>query len=159
GPLTAFTTSEAALVRYNAEGKPIKLVAAYPSAAVPTLDYPYVILPDISGARYDAAQKFLEWLSRKESAPARAGSGVRSPAGDGPSGGDAAAADHRTSAELKPPTPVPDGDTVDQVLNGWAAANLSGRVQVLIDVSGSMNDTVPGTGKSRMELTMAAAVA
>ena len=39
----------------------------------------------------------------------------------------------------------------------WAGVNLSGRVQVLLDVSGSMNQPVPGTNANRMTLTIQAA--
>jgi hypothetical protein len=53
--------------------------------------------------------------------------------------------------------PLPQTAEVDSVLQQWAGANLSSRVQVLIDVSGSMNALVPGTSKSRMDITLAAA--
>jgi hypothetical protein len=62
-----------------------------------------------------------------------------------------------TSAAKVTPVELPQADAVVDVLNVWAGVNLSGRVQVLLDVSGSMNEPVPGTGANRMAVTLRAA--
>lgn len=155
-PVTAFPTSERALLRHNADGEGGALVAAYADPSVPALDYPYLVLPELSADKRGAAEWFLDRLLGPEGSGPLSDAGFRTVRGEAPR---ARPADDRTSAEPKAPVPVPDADSVDQVLNGWAVVNLSGRVQVLIDVSGSMDEPVPGTGKSRMELTMQAAVA
>jgi hypothetical protein len=155
-PIAAFPASENALLRYNSQQAAAKLVAVYAEPAVPSLDYPYVVLPDTADAKRTAAQKFLDRLTGEESRGELADAGFRTPDGDMVRD---RAQDKRTSAAPKAPTRFPDADAVDQALNSWAAVNLSGRVQVLIDVSGSMNEPVPGTGKNRMTLTMEAAVA
>jgi hypothetical protein len=64
-----------------------------------------------------------------------------------------------TAHHLRPPAtdvPVPDTDVSDELLNQWAAINLSGRLSILMDVSGSMAQAVPGTGLDRMGVTLAA---
>jgi hypothetical protein len=55
------------------------------------------------------------------------------------------------------PIQLPEADEVDKILNEWAAVNLSGRNLVLLDVSGSMNEAVPGTDKTRLGVTLQAA--
>jgi hypothetical protein len=47
-----------------------------------------------------------------------------------------------TSGAKVTPAELPASDAIDDLLNVWAGVNLSGRVQVLLDVSGSMNEIV-----------------
>ncbi|HEV2783754.1 MAG TPA: substrate-binding and VWA domain-containing protein [Actinophytocola sp.] len=154
-PLAAFPTSETALLRQNARQSE-QLVAVYAEPAVPALDYPYVVLPESSESKRQAAGAFLDRLLRGDSADQLAAAGFRTP--DGKALRDRSRSG-RVSAAPMPPAPVPDVAEVEQVLNAWAAVNLSGRLQVLLDVSGSMNETVPGTGQTRMEITIQAATA
>jgi hypothetical protein len=158
-PLTAFPTSEYDVLRHNArQGSP--LVAVYPDpqvkSAVPTLDYPYAVLPEIPNDERVAAKKFLDRLFDRDSREALGDAGFRTP--DGKALGDRPG-DRRTTADAITATAIPKAPEVEGVLNAWAAINLSGRLQVLLDVSGSMNEPVPGTGKSRMQTTIEAAVA
>lgn len=155
-PLGGFPTSENSLLRHNVKQDGTQLVAVYADPAVPALDYPFVVLPGASDDKREAARKFLTKLMDQTSSDALADAGFRTP--DGKSLRDRSQ-DKRTSAASMTPVPLPDATEVEQVLNNWAAVNLSGRVQVLLDVSGSMNEPVPGTGKNRMEITMQAAIA
>jgi ABC-type molybdate transport system substrate-binding protein len=151
----AYPTSEQALLRHNAQHPGNQLVASYPPAAsVPALDFPFVVLPRTQEAHRRAAESFLGTLLDQESAGAFAEAGFRTPDGrtspDRTPGG-------RTSAEQLPPTPLPAAEEIVRVLNAWAAVNLNGRLQVLIDVSGSMAERVAGTNQTRMALTLQAA--
>lgn len=146
--LTAFPTSELSVIKHNVRDTGAPLVAAY--AGVPALDYPYAVLPRTVDR--DLAQRLLATLMAEETAFADAG--FRSP--DGAALRDRSQ-DKRTSATPADQVPLPDADTIDQVLNRWAGVNRSGRVQVLLDVSGSMAEPVPGTGTDRMGVTLKAA--
>ena len=150
----AFPTSEHAVLRHNAKQGGTPLVAIY--AAVPALDYPYVVLPDTQDAERVAAERFLDRLRTQESVDLLADAGFRTP--DGKALRDRSK-DGRTTASPVPPAPLPEAVEVEQVLAAWAGVNLSGRLQVLLDVSGSMGEQVPGTGQSRMAVTVAAATA
>ncbi|UOZ07223.1 MULTISPECIES: substrate-binding and VWA domain-containing protein [unclassified Amycolatopsis] len=130
-----------------------KLVAAYPAVGVPSFDYPYVVLPRASEASRTASERFLRLLLDQAATKAFADAGFRTPTGQFL--GDRAP-DTRTSAAPRPVGP-PTPEAMYGVLQAWAGANLSARVQVLLDVSGSMAATVPGTGRSRMALTLEAA--
>jgi ABC-type molybdate transport system substrate-binding protein len=145
-PFTASPASEQSVLAR-------KLVAAYPAAGVPSFDYPYVVLPRASEASRSAAERFLRLLLDQTATKAFADAGFRTPSGqllgDRPR-------DTRTNAAPRPAGP-PAPEAMYGVLQAWAGANLSARVQVLLDVSGSMAATVPGTGRSRMALTLEAA--
>jgi extracellular solute-binding protein/von Willebrand factor type A domain-containing protein len=159
-PLTAFPTSEQDVLGHNARRSGSPLVAVYPDpkvkSAVPTLDYPYTVLPEVPDGEREAAKKFLDRLSDRDSREALGDAGFRTPEGDALR---EQPRDHRTTADPINVTAPPKASDVEGVLNAWAAVNLSGRLQVLLDVSGSMNEPVPGTGKSRMQTTVEAAVA
>jgi hypothetical protein len=153
-PLDGFPVSENAVLRNNAS-QDTRLVAAYAAPAVPALDYPYVVLPGAKGAKIEAAEKFLNVLLRQDTADALSNAGFRTP--DGEMLRKRGGTSDLTSAAKVIPAETPAANEVDDLLNVWAGVNLSGRVQVLLDVSGSMAEPVPGTGTNRMALTVRAA--
>jgi Mg-chelatase subunit ChlD len=153
-PLDGFPASETAVLRHNAKQTGTQLVAAYADPAVPALDYPFVVLPDTARDKREAAERFLGVLMNQKTSDALSDAGFRTPDGEmlrKRGTGD------RTSTAKMTPAQLPEATEVDQLLNEWAGVNLSGRVQVLLDVSGSMNETVPGTGANRMAVTLQAA--
>ncbi|HEU5107523.1 MAG TPA: VWA domain-containing protein, partial [Micromonosporaceae bacterium] len=93
-------------------------------------------------------------LINQESSELLADAGFRTP--DGKTLRDRSQNKRTTAAPLTP-LPAPEAGQVAQALNSWASVNLSGRLQVLLDVSGSMNEEVPGTGATRMRFTTEAA--
>jgi hypothetical protein len=155
-PLEVFPTSENALLRHNARQEQVPLVAVYADPAIPALDHPYVVLPDTSADERAAAERFLDRLLRQDSADVLADAGFRTP--DGLALRDRSA-NGRTSSARMTPAPLPGPSEVERVLSAWAGVNLSGRLQVLLDVSGSMAEEVPGTGLTRMAVTVQAASA
>ncbi|GLW92923.1 substrate-binding and VWA domain-containing protein [Actinokineospora globicatena] len=151
-PLSVFPTPESTLLRHNASNTAFPLVASY--ADVPSLDYPFTVLPNASQAALPVAQRLLAELGKPESMTALGDAGFRGP--DGTVLRDRSA-DGRTTIDSRAPVPLPPTDDVDQLLNQWAGINLSSRMQVLLDVSGSMAEPVPGTGLDRMAVTIKAA--
>lgn len=152
-PLDGFPVSENAVLHNNAREN-TRLVAVYANPPVPSLDYPYVILPDTHGEKRAAAERFLNVLMQQDIADKLSDAGFRTPDGDmlrnRPT-------DDLTSAAKATPAEIPQASAVDNLLNVWAGVNLSGRVQVLLDVSGSMAEPVPGTNTSRLAITVEAA--
>ncbi|CRK61376.1 hypothetical protein [Alloactinosynnema sp. L-07] len=153
-PLGAFPTSENTLLRHNVKGSEAPLVAAYADPSVPSLDYPYTVLPKATDAKRGIAQKFLGRLLESASVASFADAGFRAP--DGKALRDRSQ-DKRTSAAPVDQIALPAAAEIDQLLNQWAGVNLNSRMQVLLDVSGSMNQPVPGTGLNRMAVTLKAA--
>ncbi|MFC3456380.1 VWA domain-containing protein [Amycolatopsis speibonae] len=152
GSPTVFPASENAVLRHNsalAEGE-AALVAAYSPASL-SLDYPFV---EIAGANERQGRAVAE-LKRA----LLYGSATGPQAGLRASGGQAlrlTETDQRVAAEGQRSAEIPAAAEVDKVLSQWAGVNVSARVQVLIDVSGSMSAPVPGTGKSRLRITLEA---
>lgn len=153
-PVTGFPTSEVSVLRYNVKQSGPPLVASYAQPAVPSLDFPFVVLPDTKPEKREAAERFLKLLIGQQAAETFGDAGFRTP--DGEMLRDRAN-DRRTSSQKLTPTPMPGPNEVSAILNEWAGVNLSARIQVLLDVSGSMNEPVPGTGKNRMAITLQAA--
>jgi hypothetical protein len=153
-PLTVFPTSENSLIRHNIDRLANGLVAVY-SPAAPSLDYPFVVLNTASQAQRDAIDPLLTDLVGRVGADAVAQAGLRAAGGQALRNRDA---DKHVSPQGLKTAKMPSSSEADQVLNQWAGINQSSRVQVLIDVSGSMNAVVGNTGgKTRMQLTLDAA--
>jgi hypothetical protein len=153
-PLDGFPTSELAVLRHNVQNPNSPLIAAYADPPIPALDYPFVVLPDTPSAERDAAERFLAELIDQKSANVFSDAGFRTPDGEMLRERDT---DQRTDSARLTPVPLPEPAQVDGVLNQWAGVNLSARIQVLVDVSGSMAEPVPGTGRNRMAVTLQAA--
>jgi hypothetical protein len=150
--VTTFPASENSLLRHNIEDATSRLVAVY-SAAVPTLDYPFAELGGITPEQRPIIDALREAALGDAGADAIAKTGLRA------AGGQALrdhADDPRVSTAGFRAANLPPAAVVDELLNQWAGINLSARVQVLVDVSGSMNAQVPGTGLNRMQLSMQA---
>ncbi len=156
GSLPAFFTSEQALLRHNSRGgAATSLVASYPGGTVPTLDFPYVVLPGTQSREVDAATAFLDRLLRPDARKALQKAGFRDPDGIPPTTRDPLPSASRVSTEQIPPVPMPTEDELIQVLSRWTGVQLSARILAVIDVSGSMNERVPG-GQTRLSLMMQA---
>ncbi len=151
--VTAFPVSENSLLRHNIEDPKSPLVAVY-STAVPTLDYPFAELGGITPQQRPIVDALREALLGDPGSAAIAQTGLRAAGGQ-------ALREHADDPRVAPQgiraANLPPAAVVDELLNQWAGVNLSARVQVLIDVSGSMNAQVPGTGLNRMQVTMQAA--
>ncbi|HEY0639033.1 MAG TPA: substrate-binding domain-containing protein [Pseudonocardiaceae bacterium] len=152
--VTAFPTSEQAVLRHNNTNPEQRLVPVYGDGTVPALDFPYVVLPTATPAERTVAERFLETLLDRPAQAALQARGLRSPQGE--AGADFPVTDTGNPGEV-PPTPMPDPDTSNDVLRVWSAVNRSARMLTVVDISGSMNAQVPGTGLTRARITAEAA--
>lgn len=155
-PLDAFPASELEVLRHNVQSPNPDLVAAYAQPSVPSLDFPYIVIPGTDPARRKAAASLLNRLLADDMAKVFADAGLRTAQGRALRD---RSKDQRITAEAVPGATVPPPAEVRGLLNEWAGVNLSARIQVLLDVSGSMAESVPGTGKTRMSITLEAAEA
>ncbi|MEU0788647.1 VWA domain-containing protein [Amycolatopsis sp. NPDC005961] len=150
--VTMFPASENSVLRHNIEDATSPLVAVY-STAVPTLDYPFAELGGITPQQRPIIEALREAALGDAGADAIAKTGLRAAGGQALRDHDD---DRRVSTSGFRAANLPAAGAVDELLNQWAGINLSARVQVLVDVSGSMNAQVPGTGLNRMQLSMQA---
>jgi len=176
--LGAFLTSEQALLAHNARPAPATpLVASYPSGAVPTLDFPYVLLPGATPREIAVATTFLNHLLAPDARRALQAAGFRDPDGAAPTAApptaapptaapptaapptatpsSSASAPARVRPEPMSPVRMPSEDDLVQVLSRWTGVQLSARILSVFDVSGSMNERVGA--QTRMAVVLQAA--
>jgi Bacterial extracellular solute-binding protein/von Willebrand factor type A domain len=153
-PVTAFPTTEQRMLRHNVERPGSTLTAAYPSEAPTWMDYPFTVLANANPAERDAAARLLVALQEPDGQAALAAGGFRTPDGRVPAD---RLVDGRIVRNLSAPVPLAESAASDAALQRWATATRSGRIEVLIDVSGSMNAVVPRLGKTRLAVTLDAA--
>jgi Bacterial extracellular solute-binding protein len=155
GTLHAFVTSEQALAAHNARARSgTPLVAAYPDRPLPTLDFPYVVLPSAAAPARAGATRFLAALLSPAAEPALGGQGFRAPDGRALAGDLSAPGG---AAQRLPPVPLPAQDSLLDLLNVWTGVHLSAEILGVIDVSGSMAERLPGGRETRLSATVKAA--
>jgi len=153
-PLGAFLTSEQALLAHNAIQPAVTpLVASYPSGPVPTLDFPYVVLPGAAPDEIKAATAFLNHLLTPPARHALQAAGFRDPDGSTPV--TASASPALVRSDPVKPVRMPSEDDLVQVLSRWTGVQLSARILSVFDVSGSMNERIGA--QTRMAVVLQAA--
>ncbi len=153
-PVTAFPTTEQQMLRHNADHPDGMLTAVYPNEAPTWMDYPFTVLTTANPAERDAAARLLLALQDPDGQAALSAGGFRTADGRAPVD---RSGDGRTVRDLAAPRPLAESATSDAALQRWATATRSGRIEVLIDVSGSMNAIVPTLRKTRLAVTLDAA--
>ncbi len=139
-------------------GKPrVPLVAVYPKEGTLLSDNPYVVLTAewVDAAKQKAAQAFLGYV--REPAQQKRFTDAAFRSADGKPGA-ALSRDNGLLPDVRlsvidPPAPA----VLDQVARSWGQLRKRARVLMVIDVSGSMNGTVPGGGGTKLELAKQAA--
>jgi hypothetical protein len=142
--------SEQAFVKYQDEHPTAPLKAIVPRTGTLLLDYPVVVTAkNNTEAITDAGQALAAEMLSDAIGQSRDDAGFRdplmSPLGEGRGVGDI--------SQLTKPTAA----AIGKVLQSWTTLSLSAHSLAVIDVSGSMAEKVPGSAKTRMQLTIEAA--
>ncbi len=148
-PLEEQLIYEYNLGKYSADGKrrPAEpLVALYPTDGTFMLDHPYVIMPGLDPARRAGADDFLSYLMEKQPL---ADKGFRLPTEEAP-------LKHEIPGMLKlidrsSLRDSPSGAVIDRMLRAWDTMRKQADILFVIDISGSMERTVPD-GRQRMSV-------
>jgi Ca-activated chloride channel family protein len=159
--------SEEDVIAYNSRKPPVPLAALYVEPTPAPLDYPYAVMPGIDPAKVAAAEglhKVLETAGFRDRLGATGlrapdgtwGSGFSAPTGaPSPAGGPAASASPEAGGTAAAGL---DATAVEGTLARWTAVTAPGRMLAVMDVSGSMLETVPSAGNAtRMQVTLQAA--
>ncbi|WP_194927829.1 substrate-binding domain-containing protein [Catenulispora pinisilvae] len=144
-----FPASEQAVFQYNSHKPAVPLTALYPSDASASLDYPMVLLNGADDAHAVAGNSLLSYLQTHAQDALRR-QGFRSP--DGAPSTVLAADPLLRGTQLMAATRA-DYGLAGQALALWATLTRQLRMLAVVDVSGSMAQTVPGTGQTRLQLT------
>jgi Ca-activated chloride channel family protein len=135
----------------------VPLAAVYPKEGTLEADHPWVVLraPWVDAAKRRAAAGFLDYIRSEpvqvrfqeagfRSWRGRPGSALNEESGLLPD---------QPSRVLAPPAPK----VVAAALESWNAARKRSNVLAVFDISGSMKEEVPGTGRTKMDLVKTAA--
>jgi Ca-activated chloride channel homolog len=128
--------------------------AIYPRGASFVADFPFAVLDERSLDSRDAATiaMFLEHLRGAQGREALAAAGMRDVNG-GPPKAFAAA-----PAQLAPGRPAPQPAALNAMLSDWFNIQRPVNALAVLDTSGSMNLTVPGSSQTRIGLLQQTAV-
>ncbi|MFI5804984.1 substrate-binding domain-containing protein [Streptomyces sp. NPDC051561] len=149
-----FLSEQAAFAHHGNKGAP-SLQLFYPRDGTALLDFPYTLVnqPEMSTEQTRAAMRFQSYLETEEGLRILAGHGFRTP------GRPAVGTVVRTAGGRAPQPYVPTAESpppakaVEETLGMWTITVQSARLTTVVDASGSMATLVPGSGRSRMEVT------
>jgi Ca-activated chloride channel homolog len=136
----------------------VPLVAIYPKEGTLAADHPFVPLnaPWVDPAHRQAAQQFLAYVQTADQQQRFLNVGFRDY--QKKPGAELTLANGFVPSEpkvlLNPPAP----EVLDRVQRSWTDVRKRARLQLLIDVSGSMSESVNGANATKLELVQAAAV-
>lgn len=165
--ISAVTVEENAVVAYN-QGYPCgaysdepecakthkpktPLVSLYPKDSNPVSDHPYVTLKGLSPAKKTVSADFLRHLHDRdvyEKYFAPYGYRTHDLKPGAPITEENGALPGTRISAYKPPT----GKVLDRIQQTWSRLRRPANVLVVIDTSLSMEDKVPGTGRTKMQL-------
>ncbi|GLH97958.1 VWA domain-containing protein [Phytohabitans aurantiacus] len=156
----AFPVLERELAQYAANKPRVPLVPVYPREGIGYADYPYAILRAewVDDTRRRAAADLLTFLQSSDGRRAYQAAGFRDP-GHAVGGATLLATDHGFRASLTAPSRGLTAEGLTQLLGTWTVLQRPNNALLLLDTSGSMNDSVPGTNQSRLQLIQRAAIA
>ena len=148
-PLMPWTERE--VLTFNASKPVVPLAAVYPRDGTLSEEIPLVTLNAkwVTDAQRSAVDRFAEFLVQGQPAAELRSAHWRTPR----LGSDATPARGALSTEPAYTPPPPDASTVARVLQNWTALDRQGSILVVLDISGSMNEKVPGAGNAtRLDL-------
>jgi Ca-activated chloride channel family protein len=156
--VSAFPALERDVLEYNLSRPKIPLVAIYPQDGSAEADTPYLVLsaPWVSPTAQGVAAAFLATLRAPEQKSKFLANGFRD-ANRAP-GKDLVPANGVVEKITALPRAVLLPESVQQATASWTAVTRPTNLLLVFDTSGSMNGIVEGIGKSRLDLTKAAAL-
>jgi Ca-activated chloride channel family protein len=157
--VSAFPALEQDVLEYNLARPKVPLVALYPQDGTAEADFPYLLLKDadwVTEQSADVASAFLEYARGPQGRAAFLAAGFRDPnRAPGPT---LTAANGVTTKITALPRAILLPESVSRATATWTAITRPTNVLFIFDTSGSMDAQVRGTGKTRLDLTKAAAI-
>lgn len=162
--VSAFPALEQDVADYNQSAPRVPLTAIYPADGSTAADFPYLTLnwahaPKVDHAaqhhRDDVAAAFLKHLQKHSAVSAFQHAGLRDPNRHGGADLQPVNGVHRTVPTL--PRSVISPDSISQTVSAWTAITRPSNVLLIIDASADMNQPVPGTGKTKLQVVGGAA--
>jgi Ca-activated chloride channel family protein len=135
----------------------VPLVAIYPKDGTLVSDSPYIVLPEswVTSAKRAVAADFLTYVRQPAQQAKFQAAAFRSYLGK--PGSVLSAANGFSPAGPPIILPPPDRSVLPAIYSSWDQLRKPARVLLVVDVSGSMGDTVGNTGQTKLELAQTAA--
>jgi Ca-activated chloride channel family protein len=132
------------------------LVAIYPKEGTIYSDHPYVALTWMDAEKRKASDDFLTYLHGAEAQSGFQKFGYRS--WQGKPGSEIDQGNGLLADGPKSTLNVPSAAVLSKLLDAWGELRKPAKVLLVVDRSGSMEEDVPGTGKTKLDLARSAAV-
>ena len=158
--VAAFPVLERDVAAYNATKPPLELVPVYAAQGPIAADFPYAILNGdwVDGVRSGAAEQFRDFVLGTQGQQALAADGFRAvdqTVGDPGQLPTELGFKHTVA----PSRPHPGPGAVSKLIADWTALQRQSNIIAVLDTSGSMDEGVPGTNLTRLQLLQQTAVA
>jgi Ca-activated chloride channel family protein len=155
--VSAFPALEQDVVTYNMGQPKVPLVAIYPQDGTAEADFPYLVLNATwaDAKRQEVGNAFLKYIRGAAGKTAFTNAGFRD--GNRLPGPTLVAANGVTEKITALPRAILLPESVQHAAASWTAVTRPTNVLFVFDTSGSMAGEVLGAGKSRLDLTKAAA--
>jgi len=157
GEVEAIPSSEQDVIATNRNAPGAgRVVAAYDPRVRSSLDFPLTTVANEGAGRLAVVSRAAEVVQAALLDPATqdllAAAGLRTPSGElaGPYG-----AQHGVVPEAEPGDRLPSVEEVRALSSAWATVGRRSRLLVVVDRSGSMAATLPGSAETRAELAQA----
>ncbi|MER5408953.1 substrate-binding and VWA domain-containing protein [Streptomyces sp. NPDC002769] len=153
-----FISEQSAFVHNSSSDRGLGLDLFYPKDGSPRLDYPFALVdrPRLSTDESRAALRFMTLSGESEGQRILQRSGFRTDDDEvsgalvAKAGGRAPQPFDRAAAD-----PLPE-KAVEETLGTWTITVQNARITAVVDASASMSQPVPGTDRTRMDVTKAA---
>lgn len=146
------------LAEFAARSPSVDLVPIYLRDGITFADYPYAVLrgPWVDRDRQRLAADFLDYLRGREAQQAYARAGFRDPSRS-PQDTSLLDPGRGFRLEVTGPQRAPTQAGLTQVMSMWTVLQRPNNALLALDTSGSMNEPVPGTKLTRLQLVQQAA--
>ncbi|MFF4805893.1 substrate-binding and VWA domain-containing protein [Streptomyces sp. NPDC001351] len=149
----ALVLSEQAAYAYNSSATGGGVDMFYPKDGSPRLDYPFATVDQLTTDESRAALRFVTYLRQPAQLRLLQKYGFRTSDEEAPEAV-VAEAGGSSPQPYTEPTPQPASDAaLQETLGTWTITVQSARLTTVVDASSSMAQPVPGTGRSRMDVT------
>ena len=159
--VSAFPALEQDVISYNRNDPKEPLVAVYPKSGSYDADHPYLILRNPkwgTPGSLTAATAFEAYVRGPHARLTFLAAGFRDSNRRGNGKFTSAAGVQGNALVLPLPRAVLVPDSVRQTLYRWTAVSQQANMLIVLDVSGSMDNVVKGSGKTRLQLAKIAAL-
>lgn len=155
GPISAFPTTEQAVLQHNASGEAAQLVPVYPADGLADADHPFLILRGawVTSQKRQVAQAFADFALGSAGRAAYGLAGFR----DRDRSASELPRATGTVAETYPTRALPAAAQTAQALVRWRALRRPANVLAVIDTSGSMAENAPGLPVTKLAVFQKAA--